>query len=66
MYTKYTVDNGLIVKVTFENGYSFVLNYNVFDATVSEYSDTVISSLGYIVIDPEGNVIINSGEEATK
>ena len=66
VYTKYTVDNGLIVKVTFENGYSFVLNYNVFDVTVSEYSDTVISSLGYIVIDPEGNVIINSGEEATK
>ena len=66
VYTKYTVDNGLIVKVTFENGYTFILNYNVFDVTVSEYPDTVIGSLGYIVIDPEGNVIINSGEEANK
>lgn len=66
VYTKYTVDTGLIVKVTFENGYRFILNYNIFDVTVSETSDTVIGALGYIVIDPEGNVIINSGEEANK
>lgn len=27
----------MIVQVTFENGYSFILNYNVFDVTVSDY-----------------------------
>lgn len=66
VYTKYTSDNGMIVQVTFENGYSFILNYNVFDVTVSDYPDTVISALGYIVIDPEGNIAINSGEEDKK
>ncbi len=64
VYTKYTSDNGMIVRVTYENGYSFVLNYNVFDVTVSDYADTVIEALGYIVIDPEGKIVINSGEEA--
>lgn len=63
-YTKYTSDNGMIVKVTFENGYSFILNYNVFDITVKETGDTVIGALGYIVIDPDGEIIINSREEA--
>jgi len=64
VYTKYTSDNGMIVKVTFENGYAFILNYNIFDVTVKETGNTVISALGYLVLDPQGNVIINSGEEA--
>ncbi len=63
-YTKYTSDNGMIVKVTFENGYSFILNYNIFDVTVEETGDTVIASLGYVVLNEKGEVIINSGEEA--
>lgn len=64
--SKYFVDNGMIVKVTFENGYSFILNYNYFDVTVEECGDTVIPKLGYVVIDPNGEIIINSGEEAAK
>jgi len=63
-YTKYTSDDGMIVKVTFENGYSFILNYNIFAVTVKETGDVVIPSLGYIVINDQGEVIINSGEEA--
>ena len=64
--SKYFVDNGMIVKVTYENGYSFILNYNYFDVTVEECGDTVIPKLGYVVIDPDGEIIINSGEEAAK
>lgn len=64
--SKYIVDNGMIVKVTFENGYSFILNYNYFDVTVEELGDTVIENLGYVVLDPNGEIVINSGEEATK
>ncbi len=33
-YTKYTSDDGRIVKVTYEGGISFILNYNNFDITV--------------------------------
>ncbi len=62
-YTKYTSDNGMIVKVTFDNGYSFILNYNVFDITVLECGETVIESLGYVVIDENGTVVINSAKE---
>ena len=62
-YTKYTSDNGMIVKVTYENGYSFILNYNVFDVTVSECPGTAIESLGYLVIDENGTVVINSAKE---
>ncbi len=62
--TKYIVDNGMIVKVTFENGYSYILNYNIFDVTVDQTGDTVIPKLGYVVLNAEGDVIINSGEEA--
>jgi hypothetical protein len=63
-YTKYTSDDGMIVKVTFENGYSFILNYNIFAVTVLETGDVVIPSLGYVVLNNQGEVIINSGEEA--
>ncbi len=64
--TKYTSDNGMIVKVTFENGYFFILNYNVFDVTVEELGGTAIKALGYVVVGPDGSVIINSGEEVSK
>ena len=38
-------------------------DYSGFETAASMYGG---GALGYIVIDPEGNVIINSGEEATK
>ena len=63
-YTKYTSDNGMIVKVTFENGYSFILNYNIFAVTVKETGDTAIPALGYLVLNDRGEVVVNSGEEA--
>ena len=62
--SKYYIDNGMIVKVVFENGYSFILNYNNVDITVDELGDTVIAKLGYVVINPDGEIVINSGEEA--
>ncbi len=40
---KYTVDNGKIVKVTYENGTSFYLNYNNFDVTVNGITLPAIS-----------------------
>ncbi len=61
---KYKVDNGMIVKVTFTNGYTFILNYNYFDVTVEELGEAVIAKLGYVVIDGNGNIVVNSGEEA--
>ena len=61
---KYVVDNGMIVSVTYESGYTFILNYNIFDVTVDGLGDTVVEKLGYLVIDAEGNIVINSGEEA--
>lgn len=33
--TKYTLDDGLIVMVTYEGGYSFILNYNVYAVNVT-------------------------------
>ncbi|MBQ8254882.1 MAG: hypothetical protein IJY94_05195 [Clostridia bacterium] len=62
--SKYLVDNGMIVKVTYENGYSFILNYNYFDVTVEELGDTVVPKLGYVVLNANGEIVINSGEEA--
>ena len=56
----------MIVKVTFENGYSFILNYNYFDVTVEELGETVIPSLGYVVLNENGEIVVNSGEEAAK
>ncbi len=64
--SKYFVDNGMIVKVTFENGYSFILNFNYFDVTVEELGDTVVARLGYVVLNAEGEVVINSGEEGNE
>ena len=62
-YTKYTVGNGTIVKVTFENGYSYILNYNNIAVTVVENGETLtIAKLGYLVI-KDGEVIIDSAEE---
>ena len=62
-HTKYTVGNGTIVKVTFENGYSYILNYNNFAVTVVENGETLtIAKLGYLVI-KDGEVIIDSAEE---
>lgn len=63
-YTRYTSDNGMIVKVTFANGYAFILNYNIYDVTVAETGDTVIPALGYAVLDASGNVMFTSAEEA--
>lgn len=63
-YTKYTVDNGMIVKVTYENGYVFILNYNIYDVTVAELGETAVPALGYVVLNAEGEIVINSGEEA--
>ena len=42
-YTKYTSDDNLIVLVTYENGVSFILNYNNFDIT------TVVDGVSYKV-----------------
>ncbi len=42
---KYTVNNGKIVKVTYENGTSFYLNYNNFDVTVG---DITLPAISYI------------------
>lgn len=47
VYTKYTIDNGQIVKVSYEGGVSFILNYNNFEVTVGEYT---IPALGYLKI----------------
>ncbi len=62
-YTKYTSDDGRIVKVTFENGYSFILNYNIFDVTVVETGDVVIPALGYLVLNEKGEIVVHSAEE---
>lgn len=62
-YTKYTVDNGMIVRVTFENGYSFILNYNIYDITVVVDGETLtVDELGFLVI-KDGEVKYNSAEE---
>ena len=51
-YTKYTSDDNSIVRVTYENGASFVLNYNNFDIT------TVVDGVTYKV-DGYGYVKVN-------
>ncbi len=49
--TKYTSDNNTIVKVTYEGGISFILNYNDFDVTVVDGENTyTIPGFGYVVI----------------
>lgn len=51
-YTKYTSDDNLIVLVTYENGTSFILNYNNFDiTTVVDGTTYKVDGYGYVVID---------------
>lgn len=50
-YTKYTMDDGMIVMVTYENGTSFVLNYNVYSVKVMLNGVAyTIESYGYVTI----------------
>ena len=46
--SKYVVDDGSIVRVTYENGTVFILNYNSFEVTVDGYG--VIPAIGYIKV----------------
>ena len=48
-YTKYTSDDNQIVRVTYSNGTSFILNYNDFAVTVEGVED-IIPAYGYVVI----------------
>lgn len=48
VYTKYTSDNGMIVRVTYSTGNSFILNYNNFAVTVEGYT---IPALSYVKIE---------------
>lgn len=50
-YTKYTTDDGRIVKVTYEGGIVFYLNYNYFEVTVVDNGTTyTIPEFGFIRI----------------
>ena len=50
-YTKYTSDDGRIVKVTYEGNKSFILNYNNFDITVVCNGKTyTIGALDFVVV----------------
>ena len=50
-YTKYTSDDNSIVLVTYENGTSFILNYNNFDVTTVVNGTTyTVDGYGYVVI----------------
>ncbi len=42
-----TMDDGRIVRVTYEDGTTFILNYNYFDVTVD---GTVVESYGYVKV----------------
>lgn len=42
-----TMDDGRIVRVTYEDGTTFILNYNYFDVTVE---GTVVESYGYVKV----------------
>ncbi len=49
-YTKYTSDDGRIVKVTYEGNKSFILNYNNFKITVEDNGKTyTIDALDFVV-----------------
>lgn len=51
VYTKYTCDDGRIVKVTYEGGKKFILNYNNFEITVVENGKTyTIGALDFAVV----------------
>ncbi|MDD4773123.1 MAG: DUF5696 domain-containing protein, partial [Eubacteriales bacterium] len=47
VYTKYTIDDGSLVRVTYEDGTAFILNYNSFEVTVEGYT---IPAIGYLKI----------------
>ena len=50
-YTKYTTDDGRIVKVTYEGGIVFYLNYNYFKVTIEDDGKTYeIPEFGYVRI----------------
>lgn len=46
--SKYAVDLGSIVRVTYSNGVSYILNYNRFTVTVEGYT---IEGLGFVCVD---------------
>ena len=49
VYTKYTSDDGSIVKVTYEGGIIFYLNYNNFAVTIEDNGQTyTLSAYGYV------------------
>ena len=57
-YTKYTDDGGNIVKVTYENGIFFILNYNFFDVTVVLDGTTyTIARNGGVKVTPDGKSV---------
>ncbi len=50
-YTKYTSDEGRIVKVSYEGGTSFILNYNNFEITVEDDGKTyTVGALDYVKV----------------
>ena len=50
-YTKYTSDDGRIIKVTYEGGTTFILNYNNFEITVADGGKTyTIGALDFVKI----------------
>ena len=50
-YTKYTSDDGRIVKVTYEGGTTFILNYNNFEITVADGGKTyTIGALDFVKV----------------
>ncbi len=51
VYTKYTSDDGRIVKVTYEGGVSFILNYNNFEITVEDGGKTyTVGALDFVKV----------------
>lgn len=51
-YTKYTSDDNSIVRVAYENGKTFILNYNSFAVTTVVDGETyTVAGYGYVVID---------------
>ncbi len=56
-YTKYTSDNGMIVRVTYSNGVSFIINYNNFAVTVEGHT---IGAYDGMKFDANGNTVIES------
>jgi len=56
-YTKYTSDNGMIVRVTYGNGVSFIINYNNFAVTVEGYT---IGAYDGMKFNADGETVIES------